>query len=143
LREGGVAVGRGTEAPFEMFGAPWVDAEELASYLNAREIPGVRFQPLRFTPTEDVHAGLACQGVRLVLTDRDALPIGRLGVDLLAALARLYPRDFKLEKTIRLVGSKKTIERLQAGDDPRDIVAGWEADLEAFRRKRARYLLYD
>ena len=75
--------------------------------------------------------------------DRDSLPIGRLGVELLAALARLYPEDFKLEKTIRLVGSKKTIERLQAGDDPRDIVAGWEADLEAFRRKRARTLLYD
>jgi len=143
LREGGVAVGRGTDAPFELFGAPWMDAEKLAAYLNAREIPGVRFEPLRFTPTEDIHAGLACQGVRLVLTDRDALPVGRLGVELLAALARLYPNDFKLEKTIRLVGSKKTIERLQAGDDPRDIVAGWEADLEAFRRKRARYLLYD
>ena len=110
---------------------------------RSRTIPGVRFEPLRFTPTEDVHAGFACQGVRLVLTDRNALPIGRLGVELLAALARLYPEDFKLEKTIRLVGSKKTIERLQAGDDPRDIVAWWEADLEAFRRKRARTLLYD
>lgn len=143
LREGGVAVGRGTDAPFELFGAPWVEAEKLAGYLNAREIPGVRFEPLRFTPTEDVYAGRLCQGVRLVLTDRNALPVGRLGVELLAALARLYPNDFKLEKTIRLVGSKKTIECLQAGDDPRDIVAGWEADLEAFRRKRARTLLYD
>lgn len=143
LREGKVSVGRGTEMPFTLFGAPWITADELARYLEGRRLPGVRFEPIQFTPSEDVHAGQSCQGVRLTLTDRSTLDIGRLGVELISALWRLYPNDFKLEKTIRLVGSKKTIERIRAGDDPVDIVAGWQKELEAFRRLRARYLLYD
>lgn len=142
LRAGGVSVGRGTPTPFELVGAPWINAEELGGYLKARKIPGVRFEAARFTPTDDVHAGRACQGVRLVVTDRGALDLGRLGVELLAALGRLYPKDFQLEKTLRLLGSEKTLERLRAGDDPKDIVAGWQEDLEAFRQRRARYLLY-
>lgn len=142
LRAGDVSVGRGTETPFELFGAPWMDAGELAGYLDSRRIPGVRFVESQFTPTEDVHANRACQGVRLVLTDRKALDVGRLGVELLSALRRLYPRHFQLEKTLRLLGSQKTIDRLRAGDDPVDIVAGWEEELEAFRRLRLPYLLY-
>jgi len=61
---------------------------------------------------------------------------------LLSALARLYPEDFRLEKTIRLLGSQRTLERIQAGDDPVDIIAGWQEELEGFRRLRAKYLLY-
>lgn len=143
LRAGDVSVGRGTEKPFEQFGAPWVDAGQLARTLRARRIPGVRFVPVTFTPSTDVHAHRLCQGVRLVLTDRNALDVGRLGVELLSALWRLYPSDFRLEKTIRLLGSAKTLERIRAGDDPVEIVAGWQEELEAFRKLRARYLLYE
>ena len=143
LRAGGVSVGRGTETPFELFGAPWMDGEQLARYLGARHIPGVGFLPIEFTPSEDVHAGHPCHGVRLRLTDREKLDVGRLGVELLSALWRLYPRDFQLEKTIRLLGSAKTLARLRAGDDPVAIVQGWQAELAAFRKLRARYLLYD
>ena len=142
LRAGDVSVGRGTETPFEVLGAPWIEAEQLAAYLEARGIPGVRFVAAEFTPTEDVHPNQHCQGVRLVLTDRSALDAGRLGVELLSALARLYPEDFRLEKTIRLLGSQRTLERIQAGDDPVDIIAGWQEELEGFRRLRAKYLLY-
>ena len=143
LRAGEVSVGRGTETPFELFGAPWIDAAELARSLAARRMPGVRFTPTEFTPTADVHAGRTCHGVRLVLTDREALDVGRLGVELLSALWRLYPRNFRLEKTIRLLGSQKTLARIRAGDDPLDIVAGWKEELETFKKLRARYLLYD
>jgi uncharacterized protein YbbC (DUF1343 family) len=111
--------------------------------LEARKIPGVRFVAAEFTPTEDVHPNQPCQGVRLILTDRRALDAGRLGVELLSALARLYPDDFRLEKTIRLLGSQRTLERIQAGDDPAEIVAGWQEELEAFRRLRSQYLLYE
>lgn len=143
LRAGNVSVGRGTEAPFEQFGAPWIDAGKLVRYLRARRIPGVGFVPTRFTPTSDVHAQQPCQGARLVLTDRNALDVGRLGVELLSALWRLYPQHFRLEKTIRLLGSAKTLARIRAGDDPVAIVAGWRKELDAFRKLRARYLLYD
>ncbi|MFQ5778712.1 MAG: exo-beta-N-acetylmuramidase NamZ domain-containing protein, partial [Terriglobia bacterium] len=141
LRAGDISVGRGTETPFELFGAPWIDAAELARYLEARKIPGVRFTPTEFTPTSDVHAGHACHGVRLIVTDRESLDVGRLGVELLSALWRLYPREFQLEKTIRLLGSQKTLARIRAGDDPAAIVNSWQEELEAFRELRAPYLL--
>lgn len=143
LRAGEVSVGRGTQTPFELFGAPWIEAGELASFLEGRHIPGVRFIPSEFTPGEDVHAKRTCYGVRLVLTDRSALEVGRLGVELVSALWKLYPKHFKLEKTIRLVGSKKTLARIRAGDVPEAIVSGWRPALEAFREMRAPYLLYD
>jgi uncharacterized protein YbbC (DUF1343 family) len=143
LRAGDVSVGRGTETPFGLFGAPWMDADELEKFLNEREIPGVRFEAVRFHPTADVHKDKDCEGVRLVLTDREALDVGLLGMELLAALRHLYPKDFQIKKTIRLVGSSKTLERLQQGDDPRAIVAGWKDELEAFRKLRAQFLLYE
>jgi uncharacterized protein YbbC (DUF1343 family) len=143
LRNASVSVGRGTGAPFERFGAPWMEAERLAAYLNAREIPGVRFHPVEFTPASDVHAGKRCGGVRLELTDWEALDVGRLGVELISALWKLYPKEFQVDKTLRLLGSKKTLERIRAGDDPVEIVAGWEEELKAFRELRAKYLLYE
>jgi len=143
LRAGDVSVGRGTEEPFEMMGAPWIDAEELARYLGERKISGVAFKPAHFTPTSDVHAARRCQGVRLILTDREALDVGRLGVELLSALWKLYPSHFRLDRTIRLVGSVGTMARIRAGDDPVEIAKGWREELEAFRRLRAPYLLYD
>lgn len=143
LRAGGVSVGRGTPSPFELFGAPWIRSRELQNYLEARRIPGLRFEPMSFRPTADVHAGQLCHGLRLRVTDRNRLDIGRLGVELLSALWRLYPDDFRLEKTIRLLGSQKTLERIRVGDDPEAIVAGWQAELEAFKKMRGQYLLYD
>lgn len=143
LREGQVSVGRGTETPFELLGAPWIDANELAAYLEARRIPGLRFVPAEFTPTEDLHAKRHCHGLRLVVTDREALDVGRLGVELISALWHLYPEDFRLDNTIRLLGSEKTLGRIRAGDDPQEIVRGWQSELEAFRTLRERHLLYD
>lgn len=142
LRAGDVSVGRGTETPFELFGAPWIDGKELARYLEARRIPGLHFIPTEFIPSEDVHAGQECQGVTLILAKRNQLNVGRLGVELLSALWRLYPRYFRLDKTIRLLGSQETLERLRAGDDPEDIVRSWQDEVQAFREMRARYLLY-
>ncbi len=143
LRAGGVSVGRGTPAPFELFGAPWIRSRQLQRHLEFRRIPGVRFKTVRFRPTADVHSGQLCNGLRLQVTDRDALDVGRLGVELLAALWKLYPNHFQLEKTIRLLGSQETLARIRAGDDPEAIVQGWQEELEAFKKLRAPYLLYD
>lgn len=143
LRAGGVSVGRGTNLPFQLVGAPWINNQELARFLSVRRIGGVTFVPVEFTPTADLHAGKKCYGVYLILMNRNELDVGRLGVELLSALWQLYPKDFQLEKTIRLVGSKRTMERIRAGDDPAEIAAGWEEELEAFRRLRLPYLLYE
>ena len=143
LRAGDVSVGRGTATPFELFGAPWIDGERLADYLNQREIPGVRFSPAEFVPDSDVHAGDKCSGVRLELISQDTLRAGLLGVELLSALHTLYTEDFQLDKTIRLVGSVEMLDRIHGGDDPNEIVAGWQEELAAFNKLREKYLLYD
>jgi len=142
LQAGGVSVGRGTAQPFELVGAPWIRGEELAMYLNQRAIPGVRFEPRKFTPDSGLYKGVLCEGVGVVLTDRAALQTMRMGMEISAALQKLYPGKFDAAKMIELVGNAATIEQLSAGGDPSAIVASWNDDLEAFRKIRAKYLLY-
>ena len=138
----GVSVGRGTPRPFELLGAPWIRGEELAAYLNQRAIPGVRFAAEKFTPESGLHKGELCEGVSVVLTDRDALQTMRMGLEIASALGKLYPGKFDAAKTIELAGNAATIHQLVDGRDPTEIVASWGKDLEAFRKARTKYLLY-
>ena len=142
LQAAGVSVGRGTAQPFEQLGAPWMRGEELAAYLNGRAIPGVRFEPRKFTPDSGLYKGELCDGVRVVLTDRNALPTMRMGIEIAAALQKLYRGKFDAAKMIELVGNSATIKQLTEGGDSSAIVAGWSAGLAAFREVRAKYLLY-
>ncbi len=142
LQSGGVSVGRGTDTPFELLGAPWIQAADLAAELNRRAVPGVRFQATLFTPDDGLYKGQYCQGVSIVITNRAELNSTRMGLEIAAALHRLYPQQFHLEKIIELLGSQATLERLERGDDPARIIAGWSGDLDKFRAMRARYLLY-
>lgn len=137
-----VSVGRGTDAPFELVGAPWVRAQEFSDYLNRRRIPGVRFTPTEFTPRSSVYAQKACQGVRIEVTNRNALDPPELGVELAAALEKLYPREHKMERMILLLGNQSVFEAIQRGDDPRRIARSWQPELKKFKRRRQRYLLY-
>jgi uncharacterized protein YbbC (DUF1343 family)/CubicO group peptidase (beta-lactamase class C family) len=137
-----VSVGRGTDTPFEQIGAPWIDGVQLADTLNARGIPGIRFYPVRFTPTASKFAKEECQGVFLVVTDRGALRPVRLGVELAAALNKLYGAKFELEPSDRLFGSRDVVTRIRAGEDPVAIAATWSAAEARWRLIRAKYLLY-
>lgn len=137
-----VSVGRGTDTPFELLGAPWIDASELSRYLAARAVPGVQFAPAEFTPASDRFRGQPCHGVRITVTDRDTLDSPALGVELASALQRLYPDDFRLDQTLGNIGSRAVVAAIRAGDDPSSIVAVWQADLDEFRARRTRYLLY-
>jgi uncharacterized protein YbbC (DUF1343 family) len=143
LQPAGVSVGRGTEAPFELIGAPWIRAKELISVLNRRKIPGVTFAPAQFTPVGDLYSGQLCEGLTINLTDRPSLDAMRMGIDITDALHRLNPEQFQIEKIIDLLGSRVTLERLERGEPPAQIVAGWSDDLGKFRTLRKRYLLYD
>ncbi len=142
LQAGGVSVGRGTTRPFELLGAPWIRGEELAAYLNRRAIPGVRFESEKFTPDSGLYKGGLCEGVRVVLKDRDAIQSMRMGIEIASALGKLYPGKFDAAKMIELVGDDAAIKQLMDGGDPAAIVASWKKDLETFRKVRAKYLLY-
>jgi uncharacterized protein YbbC (DUF1343 family) len=137
-----ISVGRGTDTPFEQVGAPWIDGVQLAETLNARAIPGVRFYPVRFTPLSSKYAKEECQGVFLVVTDRQTLRPVRLGVELASALSRLYGSKFELESAERLFGSHEGLARVRAGEDPAAIASSWSAAEGRWRLLRAKYLLY-
>ncbi len=137
-----ISVGRGTGTPFELVGAPWVNPTALASYLNARNIAGVRFVPAYFTPTASPYAQQRCGGVNLLLLDRDSLDASELGLEIAAALARLYPADFKIDPLATLARNQATLAALHNGIDPPRIAAEWQQSIEQFNLKRAKYLLY-
>ncbi len=137
-----ISVGRGTDTPFEVLGAPWIDGEKLATYLNSRRIQGVRFIPTDFTPTDAKFKGELCHGVSIELVDRRALDSPELGVEFASALYKLFPGKFYLDKTLALVGSRQVIQEIQSGRDPRNIALGWGEQLQSFVKLRKRYLLY-
>jgi uncharacterized protein YbbC (DUF1343 family) len=143
LQAGGVSVGRGTDAPFEILGAPWIRADEFLAALGKRKIAGVTFASARFTPTDGLYKGQACQGVTIAITNRSALQPMRMGIELADLLHRMYPEKFQVDKIVELLASQSTVDRLKRGDAAADIVAGWSADIEKFRAMRAKYLLYE
>ena len=137
-----ISVGRGTDAPFQQIGAPWIDGVRVAAALNARGLPGVRFYPVSFTPSAGQYAGEACQGVRLIVTDRRSLRPVRVGLEISSVLHRLYGEQYRLDAAATLFGSRDGLARVRAGEDPGDVAAGWAADEARWRRRRAPYLLY-
>jgi uncharacterized protein YbbC (DUF1343 family) len=137
-----LSVGRGTATPFEQIGAPWIDGARLAADLNGRHVPGIRFYPVTFTPTSSVYAGEACQGVFMLVTDRESLRPVRVGMEVASALERLHGADFELERADRLLGSAETLRRVQLGEDPAAVARAWAPDEARWRSLRAEYLVY-
>lgn len=138
-----VSVGRGTDTPFEIVGAPWIQGDKLADYLNQRNIPGVRFVPLRFTPNASVFKDQQCGGVNIIITDRAEFRPLPAGIEMALALRKLYPNDWKVDSYLRLLVNSDTLERIKRGDAAKDIVASWNTALQEFRRARAEVLLYN
>jgi uncharacterized protein YbbC (DUF1343 family) len=138
-----VSVGRGTDTPFEVVGAPWIKAKEFADYLNARGIQGVRFVPISFTPAAGAKfAGQRIGGVNIVLLDRNTLDAPELGVELASALQKLYPGEFDMRQMILLVNHQRVMDAIGAGTDARNIADDWREELERFEQVRKKYLLY-
>jgi uncharacterized protein YbbC (DUF1343 family)/CubicO group peptidase (beta-lactamase class C family) len=137
-----LSVGRGTDTPFEHVGAPWIDGPRLADALNARQLPGIRFYPVAFTPASSRFAKEECQGVFMVITDRNAVRPVRVGVEIASALLKLFPGRLTIEAAARLFGSIDGLARLKAGEDPAAIAASWSGAEARWRLLRAKYLLY-
>jgi uncharacterized protein YbbC (DUF1343 family) len=136
-----VSVGRGTDTPFELLGAPWMSADELTQYLNKRQIPGVTFRPTHFVPHSNRFKDQPCHGIQIILNDRQCFDSPSLGVEIASALYRLYSKDFEIDKTLGLMGSRWLVDAIKESE-PHFIVSKWEESLEEFQKLRAKYLLY-
>lgn len=137
-----ISVGRGTDTPFELLGAPWVSGVELAKYLNAREIGGVRFVPVNFTPDSSLYAREKCGGVQIILLNRDVLDGPELGLEIAASLQALYPASYKLSGVDTLMVNRASLEAIAAGRDPRRVAEEWADGDARFDALRAKYLIY-
>jgi uncharacterized protein YbbC (DUF1343 family)/CubicO group peptidase (beta-lactamase class C family) len=137
-----ISVGRGTETPFEVVGAPWIKGREFAQYLNAREIAGVRFVPTSFTPIASVYAGQKCEGVNILLLERNVLDAPELGIELASALRKLYPQQWQVDKMIDILANQTVFDAIGKGQDPRRTAQDWQERLQQFMTMRDKYLIY-
>jgi uncharacterized protein YbbC (DUF1343 family) len=137
-----VSVGRGTDTPFEVVGAPWIDGTKLANYLNSHRIPGVRFIPIRFKPTASVFKNEDCSGVNILITDRSRFQSVLTGIEIAVALHSLFPSDWKVDTYLRLLVNSDTFDRLKQGETAEELIRSWTPGLDNFRRQRSRALIY-
>jgi len=142
LQNAGVSVGRGTETPFEQFGAPWMDGISVSSALNALHLPGLRFVDQPFIPVSGLYAGQRCGGAGVRITDRAAVRSMRMGLEIAELLRKLYPSNFDPAKLFLLVGNADTIQQLQNNVPADKIVASWAASLATYDETRRKYFLY-
>ncbi|HZV36555.1 MAG TPA: exo-beta-N-acetylmuramidase NamZ domain-containing protein [Verrucomicrobiae bacterium] len=142
LERTSLSVGRGTGTPWEIIGAPYIHDIKLAYELNHAGLEGVRFLPVRFTPTNSVFAGQSCAGVNIVLTDREHCKVVDVGVKIAEILNRLYPDQFNVDKMDVLMGNKATLHEIKDGAPVEEIRKSWQPDLDKFMERRAKYLLY-
>lgn len=142
LESTNLSVGRGTDTPFEVFGAPWINANRLTQTLQKRKLPGLKITPAHFTPTNDHYRGKRCHGLRVELTDRNRLRTVATGLEMARAVFRLYPRHFQLEKLVGMTGSEAVVKAIRRGDSVARILENEQEALGSFLQMRQKYLLY-
>jgi uncharacterized protein YbbC (DUF1343 family) len=137
-----LSVGRGTDTPFEVIGAPWLDGIALAHELNHSSLDGVRFVPIRFTPQSSKFAGESCGGVNVIVVDRSRFRPVRVGLEIARQLQRLFPQDWDAAKFNGLLLDRSTLEALLAGKTVAEMESAWAYELDDFLQRRGRFLLY-
>ena len=143
LESANVSVGRGTDTPFEILGAPWIDPRRFAAELASARIPGVRAVPVFFTPSADIYQGKTCGGVSLTITDTEKLNSVLLGLSLISVLHKLYRDEFKMDKVMDLLGNTKAMQMLRDGKSPAEVLRLESPELRKFLVKRQKALIYD
>ena len=143
LHETPLSVGRGTGTPFEIIGAPYIDDLKLAAELKSAHLAGAAFIPIRFTPTYSTFKNQPCAGLAVVITDREILRSVDVGITIALAAHRLYPHDYALEKLNHLLQEPDTIAAIQSGKSLAEIKQRWASDLETFKTRRAKSLIYN
>jgi uncharacterized protein YbbC (DUF1343 family) len=142
LESTNLSVGRGTDAPFERVGAPWIDGSALAAAVSVDGLAGVVFSPEVFTPQADRYAGQPCNGIHVTVRDRARFEPVQTGLAIARELRRLYPREWEFAKLGRLLVHPETMNAIDAGLSLASIVDTYQVELAAFMTKREKYLLY-
>jgi uncharacterized protein YbbC (DUF1343 family) len=137
-----LSVGRGTTAPFELVGAPFIDPDVLARELRRANLPGLQLIPVRFTPEASVYRGEKCGGVRILVTDRETCASVDLGITLGKTLARLYPEQWQTKNLHKLLAHPASVEAILADQPLREIRALWQPELGKFLERRKKVLIY-
>ncbi|MEQ8835220.1 MAG: DUF1343 domain-containing protein, partial [Lacipirellulaceae bacterium] len=137
-----VSVGRGTDTPFEVVGAPWIKERELAKHLNSMELAGVRFVPIRFTPTASKHKGEECGGVNIIVTNRQGFRAFPVGLHLAAALQQFYPDDWDTTRMNHLLRSDDVLATILQSKSLAECKAKCQQQSNLFKKRRQPYLLY-
>ena len=137
-----VSVGRGTDTPFEVLGAPWIDGRKLAAAIAAHHPPGVEVVPIRFTPAASTHQGKECGGVNLIVTDWQRFRSLELAWSIAAALQELYSEEWDVARFSRLLINRQVHQAIRAGQGPRQIEQLYRDDLQQFSIRRHNFLLY-
>ncbi|MGC2161746.1 MAG: serine hydrolase [Silvibacterium sp.] len=143
IESSNISVGRGTDTPFGWIGAPWIDATQLATALNNRFIPGIRFVAVEFTPQAPYpYAGQVCQGVQFVITNRNVLNSPEVGVEIASMIYKLYPTKYHLASIEPLLANDATLKALENHVDPQTIAESWQEDIQQYKERRKAYLIY-
>jgi uncharacterized protein YbbC (DUF1343 family) len=137
-----LSVGRGTSTPFEVIGAPYIDANKLALEINQLDLAGLVVTPIHYTPTASVFAQTLCHGLRFNMTDRKTFRPIALGLNLARILHRDYPEEFDVSKVNRLLINSKSIEQIRQGNAHSELEATWAPGLQQFLTRRAPHLIY-
>jgi uncharacterized protein YbbC (DUF1343 family) len=138
-----LSVGRGTDTPFEVLGAPWIDGRALARRLNARQLLGVSFIPVEFRPESSKYAGEDCAGINIAITNRAALEPVRIGLEIATLLRDLYPEKWDTKSFKRLLGNQAVYDSIVSGKSITETLASAQSGLSAFLHRRAQFLLYE
>ena len=144
LESSNIAVGRGTDAPFEQFGAPYVKSDELVGALEKLNLPGVTFAPTKWVPNDKIHKlhGEQINGVRVTVTDRETFDSTATGMAFAWTLQKLYPGTWTKDKLVTMAQNDDVVGKLFTLDDPRKANELWKRDLDAWKQTRAKYLKY-
>lgn len=137
-----LSVGRGTDTPFEVIGAPWLDGRKLAEYLNKKNLNGVRFIPIKFKPNASVFKDENLGGINIVITDRKTFESVETGLEIALALRKLYPNDWQVEKYARLLVNEKTLDSVRQNSEVQKIKESFQLEISNFNKRRASFLLY-
>jgi uncharacterized protein YbbC (DUF1343 family) len=137
-----LSVGRGTDTPFEVIGAPWIDARRLAQALNASDLPGVRFVPIRFTPDSSKFAGELCEGLSIIVTNRERFLAVPTGLAIARQLRLFHRDDWQIDLYDRLLLSRRTWQAVRDGQPVSNIQAGYADELDQFKSHRQQWLIY-
>ncbi len=137
-----LSVGRGTDTPFEIVGAPYIDGRKLADYLNEKKLSGVRFVSVKFTPNASVFKGEICGGINLIITDRKEFKPVQTGIEIASALRALYPNEWKPDNYNRLLANSEIFEKIKLGTASEEIEKIEQKRLSEFAARRASFLLY-